>query len=56
MRYEFYVYSPFIRPLHEDTFDRLEEYVNEADISEKLVVSRGNLTPLSINIVLVSGN
>jgi integrase len=34
----------------DDTFSRLEEYVNEADTSEKLVVSRGQLTPLSIDI------
>jgi len=34
----------------DDTFSRLEEYVNEADVSEKLVVSRGQLTPLAISV------
>ena len=31
-------------------FDKLEEWINEADASEKLAVSRGQLTPLAIEI------
>ena len=31
-------------------FDKLEEWSNESDASEKLAVSRGQLTPLAIDI------
>ena len=34
----------------DDMFDKLEEWTNESDVSEKLAVSRGQLTPLAIEI------
>lgn len=37
--------------IEEDTYERLEHYYEEADNREKLVVSRGQLTPLAIDIV-----